>query len=80
MSTGIVVPVIRVPRVTGMGQADASRCLLECGLSYQVLREPSTVAPRGWVIAMSPPSGVSVDAGTQVKITVSDGPPFAAQR
>jgi hypothetical protein len=60
-----------------MGQADASRCLLECGLSFHVVRELSTVAPCGMVMAMSPAGGMQVEPGVTVTITVSDGPPSA---
>jgi hypothetical protein len=60
-----------------MGHMDALASLESCGLSGQVSRKSSVVAPRGMVMAMSSAGGMRVEPGATVMITVSDGPPSA---
>ena len=63
---------VTVPNVVGQLQVDAQSTLESYGLSYTV--EPkSDSSAKGMVLSQSPSSGISVDKGTQVILTVSTG-------
>jgi eukaryotic-like serine/threonine-protein kinase len=62
-----------VPEVTGLGEDAAVRQLEEAGFRPRILREYHETIPEGRVIEQSPDPGNEVEAGKQVRITVSRG-------
>ena len=64
----------QVPSVVGDTQAEAQSTLQGAGFTVRVAEAASDTVPEGSVISQSPEGGVSVEAGSQVTITVSTGP------
>lgn len=64
----------QVPSVTGKTQGEAQSTLEDAGFDVKVTEAPSDTVDDGTVISQSPEGGVSVEAGSEVKIVVSSGP------
>jgi beta-lactam-binding protein with PASTA domain len=64
---------VTVPNVLGLDEATAGARLDRVSLEVRVVRVPSSQRA-GRVVAQSPESGVTVDAGSTVRINVSRGP------
>jgi serine/threonine protein kinase/beta-lactam-binding protein with PASTA domain len=67
---------VQVPRLTGRTQQEASDALNEVGLELDptVARAPSTPENLDKVVEQNPSSGVSMNADSQVRITLGSGP------
>ncbi|MBY4126869.1 Stk1 family PASTA domain-containing Ser/Thr kinase [Rhodococcus fascians] len=67
---------VQVPRLTGRTQQQASDALNEVGLELDptVARAPSTPENLDKVVEQNPSSGVSMNANSQVRITLGSGP------
>lgn len=64
---------VNVPGVTGMSEGDAVAAIHEAGLNPAVNYAYSSMVARGIVVNQSPLAGTSVNAGSSVSITVSQG-------
>jgi len=64
---------VNVPGVTGMSEADARATILGANLNPAVNYAYSSTAAKGTVINQSPLAGTSVNIGSTVSITVSQG-------
>ncbi|RJP27438.1 MAG: PBP1A family penicillin-binding protein [Actinobacteria bacterium] len=64
---------VNVPAVTGLTEAGASAAIRGAGLNPAVNYAYSSAAPQGTVINQSPLAGTSVNIGSTVSITVSQG-------
>jgi eukaryotic-like serine/threonine-protein kinase len=67
-----------VPPVTGMTQDEATAALTDLGLAVEVKQDYDDTVPEGSVISQNPDSGVKLEHGDTVTITVSEGPPPVA--
>lgn len=65
---------VNVPGVTGMSEASARTAILGANLNPAVNYAYSNTAAKGMVINQSPLAGTSVNVGSTVSITVSQGP------
>ncbi|WP_206491333.1 Stk1 family PASTA domain-containing Ser/Thr kinase [Rhodococcus sp. KRD162] len=67
---------VQVPRLTGKTQQEASDILAEVGLELDptIARAPSTPENLDKVVEQNPSSGVSMNASSQVRITLGSGP------
>jgi eukaryotic-like serine/threonine-protein kinase len=65
---------VRVPPVTGISADAAKSRLKKAGLKPNAHRESSDSVPTGVVISSSPDEGSTVDVGSTVALTVSNGP------
>ncbi|MGV8871584.1 MAG: Stk1 family PASTA domain-containing Ser/Thr kinase [Rhodococcus sp. (in: high G+C Gram-positive bacteria)] len=67
---------VQVPRLTGRTQQQASDALNEVGLQLDptIARAPSTPENLDKVVEQNPSSGVSMNASSQVRITLGSGP------
>ena len=72
------IPGKKVPKVTGLTQAEAQRRLNAAGFKAAVSYGTSD-RPQETVFGQSPDAGTSVPAGTRVKLSASLGPRFAIQ-
>ena len=70
----------RSPRLVGLTPAEAEDRLREAGLKVGGRKEaPSEDVPEGKVAAQDPPPGKEAQAGTEVDLVVSSGPPAASE-
>ncbi len=70
----------RVPDVAaGTPVAEALAALERADLTAEQQRRTSATTPAGQVLSLRPAAGTRVDAGTQVVLVVSSGPPAAEQ-
>ena len=67
-------PVVTVPSVVGLSEAEAASALGAAGLSVAVQRANDPTAPPGTVTASDPAGGAQIEQGSTVTIIVSDGP------
>ena len=65
--------VVEVPDLSGKNESDAKALLMGIGLSYRVVYEQSGTVEKRDVIRQSPSSGVRIEQGTIVELTVSSG-------
>jgi len=65
---------ITVPSVIGLNLNEAERVLKDLGLQPLVASAESD-KPKDEVIDQNPPDGAGVEAGAEIKLTVSEGPP-----
>lgn len=63
----------KVPKVTGMKQAEAEKALEEAKLKFEVIEETSKKVEAGYIISQEIDPETEVDAGETVKIHVSTG-------
>ncbi|MDD2857871.1 MAG: Stk1 family PASTA domain-containing Ser/Thr kinase [Candidatus Nanopelagicales bacterium] len=66
---------VAVPDIVGRKLAAASAALKSVGLTPQVTKVFSETVAKGRVMQVTPAAGTTVNAGTSVALTVSDGPP-----
>ena len=66
---------VQVPDVVGKKQQGATAALKSVGLVADITRTYSETIDKGRVIAAAPGVGTTVNSGTTVALTVSDGPP-----
>jgi serine/threonine-protein kinase len=66
--------LVSVPAVTGLTQAAAQSALTAAGLTFKITNGASSVVPKGSVISQAPSAGEQVPAGTNIGLTVSQGP------
>ena len=66
---------VQVPSVIGKKQQGATAALKAVGLVADITRTYSESVAKGRVISASPAAGTTVNSGTTVALTVSDGPP-----
>jgi eukaryotic-like serine/threonine-protein kinase len=66
--------LLPVPGVKGETEDEAKRRLSEAGFRFDVTRQYSDTAAQGLVIAQSPRSGVKLERGSTVSLTISRGP------
>ncbi|HEV2146790.1 MAG TPA: PASTA domain-containing protein [Longimicrobiaceae bacterium] len=72
----VVVPVVAVPDVGGLPEAQAREALRSAGLRVgEVGYAPGSSVPLGGVASQQPAAGDSVRAGTAVNVTISGSPP-----
>jgi hypothetical protein len=69
------VPTVTVPVLRGIPEAAAIAELTLRGLNAEVIRQPSTEMPAGYVITSDPNAGTAVEPNSTVKIIVSTGSP-----
>lgn len=69
---------VEVPDVTGSSVSKAKSDLEAVGLTWRVTEVHDDEVPKDVVIAQSPQAGTRVDEGAEVALTVSLGPPPAA--
>lgn len=69
--------LVKVPDVVNKKQGDAKVELEKAGFAVKVVDESSDTVATGLVIRQTPDGGVSVEAGTQITISVSTGPKLA---
>ncbi len=67
---------VAVPRITGLTQDQAAKALTDAGLvvNDDVDSTPSSDDQKGKVVAQDPSPGVTVNAGTQITLTLGSGP------
>ncbi len=65
---------VTVPTATG-SVFIAGKAIQDLKLKIKVSQSPSASVPKGSVIAQDPAPGTKVPTGTEVKLTVSSGPP-----
>lgn len=68
------VTMVKVPAVTGLSEAGATSMLQNAGLKAKATHVNDDPATAGQVISQNPVAGGSVAAGSEVEITVNDGP------
>ena len=68
-----------VPDVTGLTSVDANDVLDSAGFAVKETKKESAEVPAGVVMSQSPAAGTVAEAGTTVTVTVSTGPPPAAE-
>ena len=66
-------PLVSVPYVTGMTQADAELSLSSAGLTRTITMAYNNSIPAGTVISQFPSEGILVNAGQSVQLVVSIG-------
>lgn len=66
--------MVTVPQVVGMDRTTAENTLRDAQLEPTFSTENSDSVPEKHVIKMDPSSGTSVESGSSVAVTVSDGP------
>lgn len=66
-------PMVVVPDVRNMNQAEATKAITDAKLQVSVTRQPSNTVDKGDVISQSPAAGQQVPEGTTVGIVISDG-------
>jgi beta-lactam-binding protein with PASTA domain len=72
----VVVPIVAVPDLGGLPEAEAREALRSAGLrAGEVSYAPGLAVPLGEVAGQQPAAGDSVRAGTAVSITISGSPP-----
>lgn len=69
--TTAVVPA----SLTNKLEADASAAVTAAGLVPKIVSEPSASVPVGRVVRTDPGSGATVEAGSEVTLVISTGPP-----
>jgi hypothetical protein len=69
---------VRVPVLRGLSQSALVARLSRAGLKALTVHRYSSVTAAGMVIAQRPAPGAAVDAGTEVRVTLSAGPPPVA--
>ncbi len=74
LSLGKAITMVTVPSVVGFGESSARSTLSNAGLSVAVNYEYSSYVGKGEVMSQSPRAGSSVEEGTTITITVSQGP------
>jgi beta-lactam-binding protein with PASTA domain len=62
-----------VAGVVGLSRADATRTIVNEGLTPAVFEVPSS-EPAGTVVAQAPAGGTRIEAGSPVRVNVSAGP------
>ena len=65
---------VEVPDVTGFGQDQAEALLRDNGFGVSVQPRESTFAQQGLVLEQSPGAGEQAEEGSQITLTVGDGP------
>ena len=69
-------PLVSVPNVVGMTQANATTAITGAGLAVgTVTTASSTTVAAGLVISQNPAGGASVSTGSAVALVISTGPP-----
>ena len=72
---GMAPPVVAVPNIIGMSQADAKTALTNAYLLFGAISSDySNTIPTGNVISLNPPAGTIVDEDTSVNFVISLGP------
>lgn len=66
---------VQVPAIVGKKQAGATAALKSVGLGASITRTYSENVAKGRVMSVKPAVGATVNSGTSVQLTVSDGPP-----
>lgn len=66
---------VTIPDITGMELDAAKGTLTDLGLRVSETREISDSVPKDRVISTNPSDGTTVPHGSEVRLTVSDGPP-----
>lgn len=66
---------VQVPAIVGKKQAGATAVLKSVGLGASITRTYSENVAKGRVMSVKPAVGATVNSGTSVQLTVSDGPP-----
>jgi eukaryotic-like serine/threonine-protein kinase len=70
---------VDVPGLDGLTVRQAEALLVDNGLELgDVTRTANSDVPQGDIFEQDPPAGTTVDAGSQVDVTVSSGPEFVA--
>jgi serine/threonine-protein kinase len=67
---------VTVPDVKGKTQTDATQMLTAAGFKVTTELVDSDTIPAGQVISQTPAGGTKADKGSDVKLTVSNGPPI----
>jgi serine/threonine-protein kinase len=67
--------LVAVPDVTNVNVYVVGNNLQAIALTYSITKSPSASVPRLNVISQDPAAGTQVPQGTNVKLTVSSGPP-----
>jgi len=74
--TAVELPMVTVPDVVGMAQADAASAIISAGLVVGVItQQHSDVLPPGYVLSQSPGAAVPVIAESPVDLVLSCDPP-----
>lgn len=66
---------VKVPKVVGQSEAQARATIVNAGFDVQVVKQETSGATPGEVIAQSPPAGTLLQQGRVVTITVAVAPP-----
>ena len=69
---------VTVPALFGINIADATTSLATIGLSVKITDQIYNESPEGSIITADPAPGATVPKGTEIKVTVSKGPPLVA--
>ena len=80
VSSGAPGRRLRIPAVRGLPERTARTLLEQAHLSAQRVSAPSVSVPAGLAIGTSPSRGVTVRAGSSVKLFISSGPPGSLVR
>ncbi|MDZ7578941.1 MAG: PASTA domain-containing protein, partial [Candidatus Nanopelagicales bacterium] len=66
---------VKIPNLRGMSEVDARATLKRLGLKITATTQISETVPKGDVIKSAPRPGKTVPRGSEVALTVSEGPP-----
>jgi serine/threonine-protein kinase len=77
ISVSVGTGLVQIPSVAGLLATDAEQLLKDAGLEPRFVGESSTTVPALEVIRTVPAEGTEVDAGSTVRVYVSEGPPEA---
>jgi hypothetical protein len=74
-TTTTTIPLVMVPNVINENVFVASKKMADSKLIFKVVQSPSVGVPRNVVILQIPEAGTSVPEGSEVQLTISNGPP-----
>jgi hypothetical protein len=73
-------PMVSVPLVQGMTQAEATDAIVDAGLTVGTIQTVASSDPAGDVVSQSPLAGTLLTLGSAVSLNISAGPPLSVDK